>query len=242
MVRRDGRHETEILTEGFRFQANTLEGARCFRLRRSFLGTSRMAIKTELLRRIGPVPEALVIEADEYLFTLASTLSAGHVLREPLAYYRFHDANLFEMSSKDPVKMRRKKDSLTALAGSLSRVLSQYRVDSKASRAIVEIIEAEAALITLASEGGWPWETLRTEWKVYRVLFPDSSIPHRLFKCLGLLPGLALPPRTYYRCRAWIAGNALYSAARRKFLPRPSRRHAENEWSPGMHSQPEVRE
>ena len=39
------------------FQANTLEGARVFRLRKAFLGTSRMTIRTGLLRRIGASPK-----------------------------------------------------------------------------------------------------------------------------------------------------------------------------------------
>ncbi len=42
IVGRDGREQTEVLLEGFRFQANTIEGGKLFRRRGSFLGTSRM--------------------------------------------------------------------------------------------------------------------------------------------------------------------------------------------------------
>src|SRR5208282_4921635 len=89
MVHLDGREQSEILREGFRFRADTVGGARLFRLRRSFLGTSRMTIRTSLLRRIGPVPEAVVIQADEYLFTLAASLADGQVLPDALTYYRY---------------------------------------------------------------------------------------------------------------------------------------------------------
>src|SRR5258706_14159154 len=41
-VQRDGGEQAETLREGFRSQASTIEGARLFRRRGSFLGTSRM--------------------------------------------------------------------------------------------------------------------------------------------------------------------------------------------------------
>src|ERR1700722_17789422 len=55
----NGRKESLTLRDGHRFRADTLEGAFLFRARRAFLGTSRMTIRTELLRKIGPVPEAI---------------------------------------------------------------------------------------------------------------------------------------------------------------------------------------
>src|SRR5208282_3700818 len=51
VVGRDRREQTETLREGFLFQANTVEGGKLFRRRCSFLGTSRMTIRAELLRR-----------------------------------------------------------------------------------------------------------------------------------------------------------------------------------------------
>jgi glycosyltransferase involved in cell wall biosynthesis len=63
VIHRDGRHQAETLSQGFQFQANSLEGAHLLR-RRCFLGTSRMAIRSELLRWIGPVPEPIAVQAD----------------------------------------------------------------------------------------------------------------------------------------------------------------------------------
>ena len=60
----DGREQSEIIRDNFRFQANSVEGARLFRLRKSFLGTSHMTIRRDLLARIGPVPEILRVQAD----------------------------------------------------------------------------------------------------------------------------------------------------------------------------------
>src|SRR5271163_2066234 len=80
MVQLDGSTESEVLRDNFRFQANSIEGARLFRLRKAFLGTSRMTIRTELLRLIGAVPEKVVVQADEHLFTLAATIAAARIL------------------------------------------------------------------------------------------------------------------------------------------------------------------
>ncbi len=55
--------QTHILREGFQFQANSLEGARVFRLRKTFLGTSRM-----LQQRF--------CTADETFWHLSCTISA----------------------------------------------------------------------------------------------------------------------------------------------------------------------
>jgi len=104
----DSNRSIEQLRQDTCFQANSPEGARTFRRHKCFLGASRMAIRTALLKKILPVPEALVIQADEFLFTLASVLSPTVVLSEPLTYYRHHDANLFQISADDPARLRRK--------------------------------------------------------------------------------------------------------------------------------------
>src|SRR4029077_3497893 len=64
----NGNEQSEVLHAMPRFRLDSLEGARIFRRRKSQLGTSRMTVRTEILRRILPVPEAIVIEADEYIF------------------------------------------------------------------------------------------------------------------------------------------------------------------------------
>src|SRR6266478_3917579 len=66
----DGRQRIEVPREASRFRITSTEEAKTFRMRRGFLGTSRMAYRREILRRIGRVPEELKFEADEYLFTL----------------------------------------------------------------------------------------------------------------------------------------------------------------------------
>src|SRR5882724_622242 len=48
----DGTQRTEVLRDGFYFQANELPGALLFRRRGSFMSTSRMTVRKALLRRM----------------------------------------------------------------------------------------------------------------------------------------------------------------------------------------------
>ncbi len=229
MVHRDGREQTEILREGFRFQANTVEGAHLFRLRKSLLGTSRMTIRAGLLRRIGPIPETLTIQADEYVFTLAAVLAEARILPELLTYYRLHDSNAFQMSTYSPARIRVKQRALAALANELAVQLDRHDVGIETRHAITDVIQAEADQLRLGLEGGTPIETLRTEWAIYDVHNKHASSIVRAFKRLTLLSTLVLPPRFYYRVRSHLAGNRFYHALRSRFGPNLSRPHVANE-------------
>src|SRR4029077_20342309 len=184
LVYPDGSQIREVLREGFRFQANTPDGAHIFRLRKSFMGTSRMTVRAHLLRRIGPVPEALTVQADEYLFTLAAVLAGVQILPEALTYYRLHDSNSFQMSNGSPSQLRRKQEVLAVVAQGLGEKLPGLRVLAPVVPVITEIVRAEADQLRLILDGGWPWETVRTEWKIYKVMRADASPTHRAFKML----------------------------------------------------------
>src|SRR5271155_2164600 len=176
IVHPDGREQPEILREGFRFQADTIEGARLISRRGSFLGTSRMTIRAGLLGRIGPVPQALTVQADEYLSTLAAALAGVRILPETLTYYRLHDANAFQMTKSDPERLRRKQEALAALARSLDEQLGGRGVDAKVVRGITGRLHADANQLRLILDGGWPWETVETEWTIYGVAHPEAPI------------------------------------------------------------------
>ncbi len=171
-----GQRQSETLRAGFRFQANTVEGVYLFRRRGSFMGTSRMAIRADLLRRIGPVPESLLVQADEYLFTLASVLSSAQILPETLTYYRLHDSNGFLLSVHNPQLLRRKQKVLAALSDALRRELDALHTSPEVTALIVEFIGAQADQLRLILDGGWPWETVKTERKIYRVSHSGSTL------------------------------------------------------------------
>jgi glycosyltransferase involved in cell wall biosynthesis len=234
-VERDGREREETLREGFRFQADTMEGAFLFRRRGAFLGTSRMTIRGNLLRRIGPVPEAIEIQADEYLFTLAAALAGAQILPAALTYYRLHEANSFQIASHDPQKIRRKQKSLAMLAISLSQELEKLGIDPEVCRAITQYTQASADQLRLGLDGGWPWETAKTEWKIYEVLHPEAPISHRIFKLAILLAALITTPKNYYRVQRTLAQSGLYRRARARWLPVPEMEHIQKDWHAGSH-------
>ncbi|MBZ5527516.1 MAG: glycosyltransferase family 2 protein [Acidobacteriia bacterium] len=227
---RDGREQTETLREGFRFQANTMEGALLFRRRGAFLGTSRMAIRSELLRRIGSVPEEIEIQADEYLFTLASFLMEARILPEPLTYYRLHEANRFQLAGFDLHKLRHKQRSLAVLAGSLSRQLENRGASPQLCRAVVEYTRACADQLRLMIDGGWPWETTGVEWKLYGIIHPEAPYSHRLFKLLILLGALVTPPKCFYGAQRILSQSGFYRRVRARCLPVPEMQNLERNW------------
>lgn len=226
-VHLDGRRRTEVPRETCRFRITSPAEAKRFRMRRGFLGTSRMAYRREILRRIGGVPEALRFEADEYLFTLAGLFADVMILRESLTFYRLHDKNLFQFKNGDAQAIRAKQRVLSALAQSLKETLQHEGVPCEIARIILECIEVEADVLRLVADSGWPWETLSTELKIMRVFHSDASIWQHLFSCVRLVPALVLPARTYYGWRRWLSLLGFYQEFRRRLLPFPVPDHVE---------------
>lgn len=225
IVHRDGSHQAETLREDFRFRADTLAGAKLFRRRKSQMGTSRMTIRRALLQQIGPVPETIRVQADEYLFTLAAALAPAEILPEALTYYRMHDRNGFQLSEGDQRNLRNKQAALDELARRLAKDLEARGIASEARRTIVEAVAAEADQARLLTEGGAPWELVRTEMKIYDVVFEDAGRLRRMLKIAGLLPALLMPPRAYYGVRQFFGQSDAYNRLRRRWLPFPQAAH-----------------
>ena len=215
----DGREQAELLREVPRFRLNSEDGARAFRLRKSFLGTSRMTCRSGVLRQIGRIPEALRFEADEYLFTLAGLFADVLILRESLTFYRLHETNAFQISNGSPEAIRRKQAVLNALAVALREQFAEHQVPEKMASIVLDSVETEAELLRLAVEAGFPWQTVRTELSNYRIMQPHASAAHWVFKCLALLPACVMPSRNYYSLRQSVSQSGIYRQAREKWLP-----------------------
>jgi glycosyltransferase involved in cell wall biosynthesis len=215
----DGRRHTELLRDTPRFRITSREGAQVFRLRKSFLGTSRMTYRAGVLRAIGRVPESLRFQADEYLFTVAGLLADVLILREALTFYRLHDANLFQFTGGNAEAIRRKGRVLAALAQALREELRRRNVDRNVAEIIVDWVQNEADQELLLADGGMPWKTIRTELNTYRVTHQTASMAHWILKCVTLLPACVLPPKIYYSWKRQFAVNPLYRKTREKWLP-----------------------
>jgi glycosyltransferase involved in cell wall biosynthesis len=227
----DGGQHVQLLKEVHRFRVDSETGARTFRLRKSFLGTSRMTMRAAVLRQIGRVPEALTIQADEYLFTLAGFLADVLILRESLTFYRLHAGNAFQVADGNTQALRRKQKVLESLAKSITAKLEKQKVKASVARIAVEAIETEAELIRLSLDAGLPWETVRTEMRNYRIMHPDASLAHWLFKLLALLPSCVMPSRNYYSLRQNVSQNRVYRRAREKWLPFLQHEHVDRFWT-----------
>ena len=227
----DGGQHAQLIKDIPRFRIDSEAGALAFRLRKSFLGTSRMTCRAAVLRQIGNVPEALTIEADEYLFTLAALFSEVLILRESLTFYRLHEANAFQVSAGNTKALRRKQRVLEALAKSLMTRFAKEMASERIARIVLESIETEAELIRLSLDLGLPWETVRTELRNQDIMHPDTSIPHWLFKCFALVPACVMPSRTYYSLRASFSQNRMYRKAREKWLPFLRHSHVDRSWT-----------
>jgi glycosyltransferase involved in cell wall biosynthesis len=228
----DGRQHTELLREVCRLRIKSPEQARTFRKMKSFLGTSRMTYRREVLGQIGPVPESLTFEADEYLFTLAGLFADVVVLRESYCFYRLHDGNLFQLSNGGENGVRKKQHVLAALAMALEEKLRELRIDRGITKAIVECVQAEADLLRLMVDSGFPWETVSAELRIMRLLHGDASLAQHVFSCARLLPALFMPARTYYRWRHGVSRLEVYKALRKRFFPFPVPSHVEREERP----------
>ncbi|HME11618.1 MAG TPA: glycosyltransferase family A protein [Candidatus Acidoferrum sp.] len=226
-VLQDESERPHLLREVSRFRLDSLPAAHAFRMRKSFLGTSRMAYRSELLRRIGTVPESLTIQADEFLFTVAGLFSEVVIRREPLTYYRLHDGNAFQVASGEKKALRRKYLVLEALARELQQRFRREGAAADITDAVVGSVRVEADLIRLEVESGFPWETISAEWRSYRIMHEDASPLRRALKGASLLPAAVLPARFYFHLRRRIAAHPLYRSARQRWMPFSRHGHLE---------------
>jgi hypothetical protein len=81
-------------------------------------------------------------------------------------------------------------------------------------------------------DGGFPWETVRAELKIMRVLHSDASLAQHLFSCVRLLPALVMPADSYYRWRHRVSRMRFYKDLRQRFLPFPVPSHVERQEKP----------
>jgi GT2 family glycosyltransferase len=189
------------------------EQARWFSWHRAFLGTSRFTARRGVLNQIVPVPEALIVEADEYLFTLAVALSGALVLNQPLFYYRLHGENLYQFQRVEESHLRRKLAVTNSLMDFLPAALRRAGIPEEAIAAVIEPLWADREVFRLSLDGGWPWETFRAERALAQLHFPGSANGSPLLKPAALLLALLLPARTFYRLKRWYARSRQSAAA-----------------------------
>ena len=212
---------TNVPDRTYRNALRTVEEGVAFRELRSFLGTSRLAIRKSVLDRVLPLPEELVIEADEFLAAVAVAQGGAVVLDQPLTCYRLHSGNLYQFGAHDPARMRRKYRSLACLVRDLPARLAAG-TPPNVVEAVMAPVRVETERLRLSLEGGAPWETFRVERAARRLAYKDVTVGYHLFHALVLAAGLVLPPRTFYRARQWYADRGLARLRRAIGEPTPT--------------------
>ena len=209
------------------------KGAHTFRGFMAFLGTSRVSFRKSVLTKVLPVPEALVVEADEFLSAMAVGCGGAVLLAEPLTFYRLHDANLFQFRATDPIRTRRKLEVLNCLAADLAPQLARLGVSQSAISIIVDPIRISTSRMKLMLDSGTPLETYLVEQADLRVAYGHMSMGYWLYKQITLLLALILPPRFYYQLKALYAANDLRRFRSWLGEPKLRARVRETVWAPG---------
>jgi GT2 family glycosyltransferase len=191
------------------FDLRSDEGAQKFRDFMCFFGTSRVAIRRSLLEMVLPIPEALVIEADEFMAAVAIAHGGAYLLAEPLTYYRLHDQNQYQFRAGDRSRMRRKMNALAALVQELPARLKAAGVPAAAINIVIKPIHTSAAQMKLILDGGMPWETYRIERALFRLAYRKTTRGYRVWKEFALAVTLCMPPRWFYRLRDWYSARNL---------------------------------
>jgi glycosyltransferase involved in cell wall biosynthesis len=204
-----GQHRELLPAADLRLHLRSLDGACRFRTSKAFLGTSRFAARKDVLQQVLPLPEALVFEADEFLFTTVAAVADVLVLRQSLTYYRLHANNLFQFHAHDEAKTRQKQRVLEGLVRTLPRTLRRLGAPAEAIAAVIEPIWVDAERLRLSLDGGMPWETYQVEKAAFRLACRHASPGYRVLKSAFLALGLVLPPRQFFRLRQWYAAKGL---------------------------------
>jgi glycosyltransferase involved in cell wall biosynthesis len=176
---------------------------------RSFLGTSRLTVRRNILHTIIPLPEGLQVEADEFLATQTTALCGARVLQQPLANYRFHSGNLYQFSEWNAEKAKRKLESLTCILRDLPPRLLEAGIPVQAIEILRAPLSIDAGRLRLSLGEGWPWKTVKIERAAFRDMLRNSTLSYKLFHLFVLGVAAILPPKTFYGLRRWYAARDL---------------------------------
>ena len=184
---------------------DTISNGKFFRQMMCFFGTSRVTIRRNVVSRVLPVPEQLVIEADEFMSFMSTAYSAAGLIQQPLTFYRLHAGNLFQVREKDQAKQRRIQKVLVVLAEELRSRLGSADIAPEIIDAIIEPLDVGSKRLRLMLDGGARWETFQAERAEFQIAYKKGSPAYWLFKGFVLACALAFPPRAFYRLREWYS-------------------------------------
>jgi glycosyltransferase involved in cell wall biosynthesis len=184
---------------------DTISNAKFFRQMMCFFGTSRVTVRRNVVSRVLPIPEQLVVEADEFVSFISAAYSAAGLIQQPLTFYRLHADNLFQVRERDETKQRRIQKVLATLAKELRSGLRSAAIAPEIIDAIIEPLDVGSKRLRLMLDGGTRWETFQAERAEFRIAYKEGTPAYWLFKGFVLACTLAFPPMDFYRLREWYS-------------------------------------
>jgi glycosyltransferase involved in cell wall biosynthesis len=216
VVDAEGRPQSTGLPQrSCRLNARTPEAAALFCRHGGFFGTSRVAYRKSILEQILPIPEGAVIEADEWLFTLAPCLTDVMVLDQPLFYYRLHGGNMFMLVGATELGRRRLYDSLSCLVNNFPSKLRALGISTEIEKPLLAYLRLQTVRLRLQLEGGTRWEVLQVERATNDFFIGNASWGYRIFKQFALALTLALPSKQFFGLKNWYSESGLHRARSR---------------------------
>jgi glycosyltransferase involved in cell wall biosynthesis len=210
MVDVDGKLQSTVVPKQTRrLHARTAEDAALFARHGGFFGTSKVAYRKKILDRILPIPERVIIEADEWMFTLVPCLTDVLALDLPLFYYRLHGGNMFLLSAPADGNLKRLYGSLACLTQNLPPKMRELGIPVAIDESLLAHLRLQTEQLRIQLEGGSRWEVLRLQRATNRFFVAKSPLFFRVFKQIALLLALALPAKQFLRLKSWYGASRL---------------------------------
>jgi glycosyltransferase involved in cell wall biosynthesis len=182
-----------------------LEETRTATVAKCFLATSKLTVRRRILQRLGRIPEQLTFCADEPIMDAALALGGAILLDRPLAYYRYHESNMFGFVSTDPVRNRKRYDLQLFLIKFLRELLPDLGVTPEGVDIMVQRYQVDMDRFEALYGGGDRWQTFRAESRYFRQEYKNASAGYLLFKAAVAALTLLLSPARFYQLRDWYA-------------------------------------
>lgn len=168
-----------------------------------FFLPSSLTVRRTVFERVVPIPEVLVFSADSPI-AAASMAMRTLVIPEVLSCYRIHAGNLYGLASDNAVKMLSRHEMDEKVYAVLQPMLLKLGVAPDCVDALLDPLWIRSSRFRLATYGGSPLQTLRTELRSFKYDVNKPSAGYCLYKyVLMAAAALLLPPRRFYAARDW---------------------------------------
>jgi len=190
-------------------------------LRFGGVGTCSTALRTEVARRLLPLPESLKVFADSYLLPVAifSTPLVG--IKEHLTRYRHHGSNLAARGAADPAGLRRSNASFRSAIEETRRWFQSngFFARGRAAAMLVERMELVEELQQFALGAPGRREFFGHLRRYHRLYAPLWSPAYRFFDNVKAGAGFILGYQGFYAAQRSYRRQASLPRLRESLVP-----------------------